>query len=508
MSFFFAVFLFLTLAVFSSAEAALFGLLISDYPGQNLGLYLNLDSGSMVFGAVVFLVVSQVYVYSSGYMFKDAYSYFFWGPLSAFIFSMALLIFSGDICSMFIAWDGLGLSSFLLVSYYSKVYSSGCGLITILMNRFGDAFFILGLSGFLLGMNDFVFFEGAGCLFFFFCAFSKSAQFPLFSWLPSAMAAPTPISSLVHSSTLVTAGVYMMMRLEISLGDYFFYLTPIVVFTYIVSCLDALVSEDLKRIIAMSTLSNLSLMFLSLFLGYWSVCLFHLCSHAMFKSLAFLCAGNFIMGTNHSQDFSVMSSMSSVSLICIMVSLLSLLGFPMTSGFFSKDLILDFVGLAGGSGLGMTSSVFVGLIGAGYTWNIFFSVSSYESEKVVFDMNKEALMVMPLLVLSLSSLFLGPIFSKYLYPYSSLAISGGVDYLFFMSILCGLFFIDYFSKVYDTVFGCSLLFVDDCCDSVTETACMVSIKTLENMEFGWFEYGGVMKLVEYGGVKKLKILEW
>nr|YP_010692568.1 NADH dehydrogenase subunit 5 [Tricentrus fulgidus]WBV77309.1 NADH dehydrogenase subunit 5 [Tricentrus fulgidus] len=311
---------------------------------------LIFDFKSMVFVSVVLFISSMVILYSSFYMgYLSFSSSRFLYLVLLFILSMFLMILSPNLISILLGWDGLGLVSYCLVIYYSSLMSNLSGMITCLTNRLGDIGILICISWmFSFGSWNFIFFnfDLTGNIFFLMimCCFTSSAQIPFSCWLPAAMSAPTPVSSLVHSSTLVTAGVYLLIRFfsNLVISNYLFVLMGLI--TMIFSSFCANYEFDLKKIIAFSTLSQLGLMIVSIFLGYLDYSFFHLLTHAMFKSLLFLCSGIYIYFYNDNQDirfFGGCYSYLPLTSCCFNISNLALCGIPFLSGFYSKDLIIE-----------------------------------------------------------------------------------------------------------------------------------------------------------------------
>lgn len=249
--------------------------------------------------------------------------------------------------------------------------------------------------------------EGSVALFMV-ASITKRAQWPFCSWLPAAIAAPTPVSALVHSSTLVTAGVFLLRRVESFVGRLVGVLGVVRVFTFILAILDASYSYDLKRVVAISTMAHLSLMIMGLVLGNLGIVLFHLCSHALFKALSFLAAGNIILGAFGSQDMRVIGArleVNPLSGICLIFSLISLSGFPFTSCFFSKDLILESLRVRGDGWIGGLRGLAVGVLRGRYVMRIWGSLSSnVHLGNVQLHVEKSTCLVLPLLGLLVSSL--------------------------------------------------------------------------------------------------------
>nr|WRK21486.1 NADH dehydrogenase subunit 5 [Nelidina sp. n.] len=344
------VFLFLGLLFSLKNLVYMFEWLIFTLNSVNIIYVIYLDWISLMFSFVVFLISGVVIMYSMFYMGSLNYSCLrFLFLVILFVMSMLLMILSPNMISILLGWDGLGLISYCLVIYYSSLSSYYAGLITCLINRLGDIGLLISISWtFSYGSWMFMFYSyyynNLIMIFVVLSSFTKSAQIPFSSWLPSAMAAPTPVSSLVHSSTLVTAGVYLLIRFfsfEIFKNNYFLFIS---VLTMVVSSLCANYEYDLKKIIAFSTLSQLGLMMSCLFLSLKDLTYFHLLTHAMFKSLLFLCSGIFIHLMGGCQDIRMMGSiclMMPFTSCCMNISNMALFGFPFLSGFYSKDLIVE-----------------------------------------------------------------------------------------------------------------------------------------------------------------------
>nr|YP_010564878.1 NADH dehydrogenase subunit 5 [Pallenopsis pilosa]UZA61333.1 NADH dehydrogenase subunit 5 [Pallenopsis pilosa] len=318
----------------------------------DMGFTVIFDYYSLFFCSFVFFISSSVFLFSENYMKGDFYLYRFMFLLLLFVISMLLLIFSGNLLSLLVGWDGLGLVSFLLVIYYQNKSSLYGGLLTLLTNRVGDAALILSIcllfiyGNFSMMYLSFIFFDKMIMFMIMVAAMTKSAQLPFSAWLPAAMAAPTPVSSLVHSSTLVTAGVYLLIRfyyliIYFNLGYYLLYIS---ILTMLMSGISANFEFDFKKIIALSTLSQLGVMMMSLSLGLMDLTYFHLLTHAMFKALMFLCAGSIMHGYFSNQDMRMKGSsliFSPFISMSINLSMVSLCGMPFLSGYYSKDLILE-----------------------------------------------------------------------------------------------------------------------------------------------------------------------
>nr|YP_010311860.1 NADH dehydrogenase subunit 5 [Planusocoris schaeferi]UNA71168.1 NADH dehydrogenase subunit 5 [Planusocoris schaeferi] len=393
------------------------------------------DWMSLMFAGSVMFISSMIIYYSYTYMFDDMYKSRFLFLVLFFVISMMLMIMSPNLVSILLGWDGLGLISYCLVIYFQNFKSYNAGMLTILTNRIGDVCILLGI-GWLFNLGTWHFFYYnfyCGDWGFMFCilmilgGFTKSAQIPFSSWLPAAMAAPTPVSALVHSSTLVTAGVYLLIRFNYLLSQYnltFFLLLSAL--TMFMSGLGANFEYDLKSIIALSTLSQLGFMMSILFIGYSTVAYFHLLTHAFFKALLFLCAGLIIHCVNNSQDIRYMGGLVNqlpYTGVCFAIANFSLCGLPFLSGFYSKDMVLEilttsyfnfFIYLLFFLSIGLTVSYSFRLM-----YFIMLESKSFTSISVFYEdkiMNKSMIFFV---ILGVSG---GSILSWLLFPFSQLLL--------------------------------------------------------------------------------------
>nr|ALO76822.1 NADH deshydrogenase subunit 5 [Agrilus biguttatus] len=327
---------------------------------SSIVMTILIDWMSLLFMSFVLFISSMVIYYSYEYMHGDLNLNRFINLVCLFVLSMMLLIISPNLISILLGWDGLGLVSYCLVIYYQNVKSASAGMLTAITNRIGDVAILMCIAWMMnYGSWNYIFY--LSCMkddfsmklisfLIVLAALTKSAQIPFSSWLPAAMAAPTPVSALVHSSTLVTAGVYLLIRFFNCLGDnLLFILLFLGCFTMFMAGLGANFEFDLKKIIALSTLSQLGLMMSIIGLGEPVLGFFHLLTHALFKSLLFLCAGCMIHSLLDCQDIRFMGNLSIfMPLTCCMfnISNMALSGLPFLAGFYSKDLILEVVSLS------------------------------------------------------------------------------------------------------------------------------------------------------------------
>nr|BBO00509.1 NADH dehydrogenase subunit 5 [Planocera multitentaculata] len=399
---------------------------ILDINSVSLDLSFFVDWISLLFFSVLCTIVSCVLKFSCIYMEYDSFNERFTWIVISFVFSMFCLIFFPHFFFLLVGWDGLGITSFLLVIYYLSDSSWAAGMKTYLINRVGDSFFIIGLVLFLHNgywdinsvSNNWL----LGLIIVLGC-FTKSAQFPFSSWLPAAMAAPTPVSALVHSSTLVTAGIYLMIRFSSIFPDWLFLIIGLSgMWTLYSASLAACCEYDGKKVVAYSTLSQLGLMGVAISLNLPLIAFFHLITHAMFKALIFICVGYLINNSGHFQDLRSLNGLWSSSpllSITLIVSSLSLLGFPFFAGFFSKELILE-------NNISIMNNVFQ------YLLIISLPLTSYYSTRLLFNIlngcnynsvtstNDENILFFSLLPLYLGSIGIGCILYPKFYSLSSI----------------------------------------------------------------------------------------
>jgi NADH-quinone oxidoreductase subunit L len=365
---------------------------------------LRIDPLTAVMLLVVTTISGVVHLYSIGYMADDPYKPRFFGYLSFFTFAMLMLVTADNLAQMFFGWEGVGLASYLLIGFwYYKPEANAAAIKAFVVNRIGDFGFSLGIFAvFLLtgAINlDTIFAQAPDlvgksfhylnfnadaltviCLLLFMGAMGKSAQFLLHTWLPDAMEGPTPVSALIHAATMVTAGVFMVARLSP-----LFALSPVASAfvtiiggtTAIFAATVALVQNDIKRVIAYSTCSQLGYMFVAMGVGAYSVGMFHLFTHAFFKALLFLCSGSVIIAMHHEQDMRKMGGLwrkLPFTYATMVIGTLALTGFPFTAGFFSKDAIID--AAASGTDFAATYGFIMTDVAAAltafYSWRLIF----------------------------------------------------------------------------------------------------------------------------------------
>ena len=438
-SFIFSLMLF-TIFLFNSSTTYNYSNLVW-FESNNLIFTFGLlvDSLSVIMSFIVTFISMFVHIYSIGYMRNDKSFNRFLIYTNFFTFSMLVIIFSNNFLQLFIGWELVGLSSYLLIGFwYKKPTAIYANMKAFLVNRVGDIGLLLGVILIFINISslDYMrFFDSLpdlsntsislGSLSFdllpivalllFTGAAAKSAQIPLHFWLPDSMEGPTPISALIHAATMVTAGIFMVARLS-PLYDLSGYVLDIVLFIGVLTAflmgLVALVQTDIKRIIAYSTISQLGYMTVALGASYYSFAIFHLLTHAFFKALLFLCAGSIILKCHHEQGIEKMGGLREVmpyTYYTYLVGALSLVGFPMFSGFFSKDLIIDLFKFHGDYLIYtiLILGIFVTTI---YTFKIFFKVFFGPNKlkiKKTDQIEHSDVIIIPLLGLAVPSIVIG-----------------------------------------------------------------------------------------------------
>ena len=409
---------------------------------------INIDPLSSVMLVVVTSVSALVHIYSIGYMSQDPHKPRFMAYLSLFTFSMLTLVVSDNFLQLLFVWEGVGLCSYLLIGFcYKKNSSNNAAIKAFIVNRVGD--FGLAIGIFLIFYHfgtinykeffqlvpqytdkniSFVFFEGniisLICLFLFIGAMGKSAQFLLHTWLPDAMEGPTPVSALIHAATMATAGVFLVVRCS-PLFEYSQFALNIVAIIGMITALFAasvaLVQNDIKKIIAYSTCSQLGYMFFAAGIGAYHVAIFHLFTHAFFKALLFLGSGSVIHAFKDEQDIRNMGGVWKklpYSYALMLIGTLALTGFPFLSGFYSKDAIIEFAFLKNSiiGNYAATIGILTAFLTAIYSWRLLFKTfhGSYNNKKIKSKETHESplIMIFPLIFLALGAIFSGYIFKE------------------------------------------------------------------------------------------------
>ena len=409
---------------------------------------MKIDSLSSVMLVVVTSVSALVHIYSIGYMSHDPHKPRFMAYLSLFTFAMLMLVTSDNFIQLFFGWEGVGLCSYFLIGFWFKKETANSAAIkAFVVNRVGDFGFALGifLIFYLFGTVNynevfqqipsvvdkrlnFLGFEVNSidliCLLLFIGAMGKSAQILLHTWLPDAMEGPTPVSALIHAATMVTAGVFLVVRCspiyeysELALN----LITIVGMTTAIFAASVALVQTDIKKIIAYSTCSQLGYMFFAAGVGAYNIAMFHLFTHAFFKALLFLGSGSVIHAFKDEQNINSMGGVWKklpYTYVLMIIGTLALTGFPLLSGFYSKDAIIEFAYLRDNTtgyyaaGIG----IFTAFLTSIYSWRLIFKTfhGSYNNKSIKIEETHESplVMLLPLIILSIGAIFAGFIFKE------------------------------------------------------------------------------------------------
>ena len=406
------------------------------------------DPLSAVMLVVVTSISALVHIYSIGYMSHDPHKPRFMAYLSLFTFAMLMLVTSDNFIQLFFGWEGVGLCSYFLIGFWFKKESANAAAIkAFVVNRVGDFGFALGifLIFYLFGTVNYsevflqiptiedknLVFLGVEvkaidliCLLLFVGAMGKSAQILLHTWLPDAMEGPTPVSALIHAATMVTAGVFLVVRCS-PIYEYspliLNFVTIVGMITAIFAASVALVQTDIKKIIAYSTCSQLGYMFFATGVGAYNVAMFHLFTHAFFKALLFLGSGSVIHAFKDEQNINNMGGVWKnlpYTYVLMVIGTLALTGFPFLSGFYSKDAIIEFAYLKGNTtgyyaaGIG----IFTAFLTSIYSWRLIFKTfhGEYNNKKIKKEETRESpiVMLIPLFILSIGAIFAGFLFKE------------------------------------------------------------------------------------------------
>ena len=409
---------------------------------------INIDPLSSIMLVVVTFVSALVHIYSIGYMSHDPHKPRFMSYLSLFTFSMLALVVSDNFLQLFFGWEGVGLCSYLLIGFwFKKETANNAAIKAFIVNRIGDfglaiaiflIFFFFGTINFeeafqatsQYSEKKLVFFGievnliTLICIFLFIGAMGKSAQFLLHTWLPDAMEGPTPVSALIHAATMVTAGVFLVVRCspifeysQVALN----LVTIIGMITAIFAASIALVQNDIKKIVAYSTCSQLGYMFFAAGIGAYHVAMFHLFTHAFFKALLFLGAGSTIHAFKDEQDIRNMGGVAKklpYTYVFMLIGTLALTGFPFLSGFYSKDAIIEFAYLKNSSlgNYAATIGIITAFLTSIYSWRLFFKVfhGPYNNKVIPINETHESpiVMIAPLVFLGIGAVFSGYFFKS------------------------------------------------------------------------------------------------
>lgn len=461
-----------------------------EFSNLSLSFQTLIDPLSLAMSLLITFITSLVMIYSYSYLNQDPGIIRFLSFFVLFDLCMLIMVTAGNYVQFFLGWEMVGLTSYLLISFWHTRNEANKGALkAVVMNRIGDVFFMLALAliwvlfksfdfsiifnlypEYLKNTNNFIFGYQinlpillAFCLLIAACA--KSAQFLLHTWLPDAMEGPTPVSSLLHSATMVTAGIYLIIR-----SSFIFSQTPTIslimtilgILTALISGLIALNQYDLKRIIAYSTCSQLGFMTLACGLGYYNYAFFHLTTHAFFKCLLFLCSGSIIHALNDEQDIRKMGNLFHylpITFICMTIGTLALTGFPFLAGYYSKDLILETAYISSQFGkIIFILAIFAAFLTSFYSMRslylVFFRQSASFAKPIIYNITESSfLMLIPIIILTIlaiiSGYFLQPLFTG---PINLIIWQNSIATPI-MSSLTEHEYLSYYTKILPTIFS-------------------------------------------------------
>nr|QXF68511.1 NADH dehydrogenase subunit 5 [Pseudovates peruviana] len=504
---------------------------------SSIVMTLLLDWMSLLFMSFVMLISSLVILYSEDYMKEDLTLNRFIFLVLMFVLTMMFLIVSPNLISILLGWDGLGLVSYCLVIYYQNVKSYNAGMLTALTNRFGDVALLMAIAWMMnFGSWNYIYyldcmmsnFEMSLISFLVILAgMTKSAQIPFSAWLPAAMAAPTPVSALVHSSTLVTAGVYLLIRFSKAFPDWLLnFLLVISVLTMFMSGLGANFEYDLKKIIALSTLSQLGLMMSILSMGFSDLAFFHLLTHALFKALLFMSAGMVIHNMKNFQDIRFMGNLSifmPLTSTCFMVSNFALCGMPFLAGFYSKDMILEVVSMSNMNMFMFFLYFFSTGLTVCYSFRLFYYIVWGDFNLVpMFKLSEESwMMIYSMMGLLIFSIFGGSLLNWmiFLTPYF-ICLPFIMKMMPILLMLIGVwlgsilfkytlnFYFNVFKYYGMLIFSGSMWFMPLIyTQGVMKLPLIISFKSFKLIDMGWSEYFGAQN-VYFIMMKMSSINQW
>nr|YP_009351926.1 NADH dehydrogenase subunit 5 [Cerion uva]AQL10417.1 NADH dehydrogenase subunit 5 [Cerion uva] len=492
-----------TLCFLQSHPLVIFEVDLLSTNGFSFPLSWVIDPISVSFGAVVSLVAFSVFLFSGVYMADDTFKFRFTGLLFMFVVSMLILVFSQSLLSLLVGWDGLGVTSFLLIIYYQNKVSLESGFLTLMINRMGDVLIMITIIMMIPMGSALVYYpymDPIVSVIFSLCvlaSLTKSAQYPFSSWLPAAMAAPTPVSALVHSSTLVTAGIYLIIRVTMLCPNGLNSLQSVLMLAGSVTCLmggaGALIENDIKKLIALSTLSQLGVMAISLGLGAYDLTLFHLYSHAMFKALLFMAAGHILLVSFGVQDLRLLGGTLKcypILTLFFLLPSLCLMGAPFVTGYYSKHMLLE---MSSSSSVNTVSLVFLMLsavFSAGYMVRLMKELLSSEvAPLVLVNRNSETHYYFHMVILFFMSLVYGHFYVSVSNNYLDVTcVSRSLAIWFMMVMVLGVLVGLLSPKLPNSLMWAlaSMLFISPPSKNMNYMVMTVS-KPLSFLDYGWLE---------------------
>nr|DBA43475.1 TPA_asm: ND5 [Bombus bohemicus] len=441
------LFLLISMYMLFLNKMLIFEWLIFSINSMKMNFILMISFKLMMFTFLVLLISSIIFFYSVSYMMLDnvylmnRFNYL----MILFLMSMIMLILSPNMLTLLLGWDGLGLISYCLIIYYQKMLSFNSGMITVVMNRLGDSGLLMIISFLsMFGSWNLFFFDMniLVMLMFFLMVFTKSAQLMFMIWLPAAMMAPTPVSSLVHSSTLVTAGIYLLINYE-NLIDLKYKLLIFLIssMTMMMSGIMANFEMDFKKLVALSTLSQLGFMMSIYSIGMIDLTFLHLFIHAFFKSMMFMAVGSFIHYMIETQNFRMYSGMFylyPIKSLLMMFSLLMLCGFPFLVGFYSKDLIIEYYLLNSMSIFGIMNLIIGTMLTVSYSFRIMKMLMKENYMVNYMNFNEDFIMICSMMMISLIMLIMSKFIYNFFFIWKNISLLMIYKYFIFKMLILGI----------------------------------------------------------------------
>nr|ALO64867.1 NADH dehydrogenase subunit 5 [Bombus lucorum] len=443
------IFMFLGFYILFINKFLIYEWMIYNLNSMKMNLILMISFKLLMFLFLVMLICSMILLYSVSYMnLNNKYLIKrFYYLMMLFLMSMIFLILSPNMLTLLLGWDGLGLISYCLIIYYQKNLAFNSGMMTVILNRLGDSSLLMIISFMMIfgswnlilyNMNLLI------LLMFLIMVFSKSAQLMFMIWLPAAMMAPTPVSSLVHSSTLVTAGIYLLINYEMLIDlKYKEYILMISSMTMLMSGLMANFEMDFKKIIALSTLSQLGFMMSINSLGMVNLTFLHLFIHAFFKSMMFMCVGSYIHYMNGIQNFRFyfgMYYLYPMKGLLMMFSLFMLCGFPFLVGFFSKDLIIEYYFFNVMSIFSLLNLIIGTIFTVSYSFRLMYILMMNNFMMNLIYMDEDNIMMNYMMLILLIMLFISKFIYNFFFFHMSVNLFNVFKYFVFKMMLLGIMF--------------------------------------------------------------------